>query len=265
MKKGIDISKHNGTINMKKVKDSGIEFIILQLGYGKNKSQIDEKFYENYKKATELNIPIGVYLYSYALNCNDALQEAKLVIEQIKNLKIEYPIFFDMEDVDDYKVRNGMQSNQTLVDICETFCSYVENAGYYVGIYASLDWLNNKLNDKKLDRFDKWVAQWNNKCSYKKEYGMWQYSSTGSIDGISGNVDLDYAIKDYPTIIKNAGLNKISSNEVIYIVQAGDNITKIAKKYNTNWENIYKLNKNVIGNDPNFIKAGQQLVIKEEK
>lgn len=75
MKKGIDISKHNGTINMQKVKDSGIEFIILQLGYGKNKSQIDERFYENYKKAIGLNIPVGVYLYSYALNCNDVLQK----------------------------------------------------------------------------------------------------------------------------------------------------------------------------------------------
>ena len=86
MKKGIDISKHNGTINMQKVKDSGIEFIILQLGYGKNKSQIDERFYENYKKAIGLNIPVGVYLYSYALNCNDVLQEAKLVIEEIKKI-----------------------------------------------------------------------------------------------------------------------------------------------------------------------------------
>lgn len=265
MKKGIDISKHNGIINMQKVKDSGVEFIILQLGYGKNKSQIDEKFYENYKKATELDIPVGVYLYSYALNCNDALQEAKLVIEEIKNLKIEYPIFFDMEDADGYKARNGMPNNQTLVDICETFCTYIENAGYYVGIYASLDWLNNKLNNKKLDRFDKWVAQWNNKCTYNGEYGMWQYSATGTVDGISGRVDLNYAIKDYPTIIKKAGLNKTSLNKVIYIVQAGDNLTKIAEKYNTNWQSIYEINRDVIGSNPNLIKIGQQLIIKEEK
>lgn len=93
---------------------------------------------------------------------------------------------------------------------------------------------------------------------------MWQYSSEGVVDGISGRVDLNYAIKDYPTIIKRAGLNKTNINSVIYTVQAGDNLTKIAKKYNTNWKNIYNINKNVIGNDPNIIKPGQQLVIKEE-
>lgn len=229
MKKGIDLSVHNGTIDMKKIKESGVEFVILRLGYGKHKSQIDSKFYENYYKAKELNIPVGVYLYSYALNCEDALQEAKLVVNEIKNLEIEYPIFYDMEDADGYKKKNNV-SNLTCVDICETFCKYIEEQGYYVGIYANLDWLNNRINDSRLDRFDKWVAQWNDSCSYKKDYGIWQYSSKGKIDGISGNVDLNYALKDYATIIKKANLNQNSCiKKTIYTVKYGDNLTKIAK------------------------------------
>lgn len=263
MRKGIDISAYNGTINMKKIKESGIEFVILKLGHGKYKSQIDSKFYENYYKALELNIPVGIYLYSYALDCNDALQEAKLVIDEIKNLKIEYPVFLDMEDTDGYKARNNVKDS-TCIDICETFCKYIEEQGYYVGIYANLDWLNNRLNDEKLDRFDKWVAQWNNSCSYKKSYGMWQYSSKGNIEGISGNVDLNYALKDYSTIIKNAKLNNLSCMKTeIYIVQPGDNLTEIAKKYNTNWEKIYQDNKDIIGSNPNIITVGQELIIKE--
>ena len=264
MKKGIDISSHNGTIDMKKVKENGIEFIILRLGYGKHKSQIDTKFYENYYKSLDLNIPIGIYLYSYALNCDDALQEAKLVINEINNLKIEYPVFLDMEEADSYKSRNKID-NSTCIDICETFCKFVEEQGYYAGIYANLDWLNNKINDKKLDRFDKWVAQWNDSCSYKGDYGMWQYSSKGSILGISGFVDLNYSLKDYPTIIKNAKLNRLNLDKTTYVVQPGDNLTTIAQKFNTNWEAIYQKNKNIIGINPNIIKVGQVLIIKEEK
>lgn len=260
MKKGIDISEHNGNINMEKVKKSGIEFIILRLGYGKNSNQIDKNFKINYEKAIKNNIPIGVYLYSYATNTSDSKEEAKLVLDNIKGLKIEYPIFIDMEDADNYKAKRNV-SNETCIDICETFCQEIENAGYYVGIYANLDWLNNKINDSRLDKFDKWVAQWNNRCTYKKEYGMWQYSSKGKVDGIAGNVDLNYSLKDYPTIIKNAKLNKLNCNKITYIVQPGDNLTTIAQRYNTNWQLIYQKNKNIIGSNPNIIKVGQELII----
>ena len=260
MKKGIDLSSHNGSINMSYVKSSGIEFIILRLGYRKNKNNIDKKFYENYNKAIQLGIPIGVYIYSYALNTNDALKEAEFVLDTVRSLKLEYPIFIDMEDADNYKAKNNI-SYSTCIDICETFCERIEKAGYYVGIYANLDWLNNKINSCRLDKFDKWVAQWSKNCTYKKDFGMWQYSSKGTVLGINGNVDLDYALKDYPSIIKNANLNSLTSQSVIYVVQAGDNLTKIAKKYNTDWKTIYNLNKDIIGNNPDIIKTGQKLII----
>ena len=258
MRFGIDLSEHNGNVDMSKVKASGIDFAILRMAYGKNKTQIDKQFYNNYNKTLEYKIPIGVYIYSYAISKEDALQEAKLTLDLLKDIKIEYPVFIDMEDFDGYKKRNNV-SNFTCVDICETFCKYIEENGYYVGIYANLDWLNNKINSNKLDRFDKWVAEWGRSCHYKKEYGMWQYSSKGIIPGINGNVDLNYALKDYPSIINNT-----KKNNNIYIVQNGDNLSKIAQKYNINLKKIYQWNKSVIGNDPNLIYEGQALVIKEE-
>lgn len=257
MKKGIDLSYSNGNIDMAKVKESGIDFIILRLGYGKSKNQIDSRFYENYDKALKFGIPIGVYLYSYAHNCQDALEEAKLVIDVVKYLKLEYPIFIDMEDADGYKLRNNINYS-TCIDICEIFCKHIESFGYYAGIYANLDWLNNKINNNKLDRFDKWVAQWSNTCDYKKEYALWQYSSKGVISGIQGNVDLNYALKDYPTRINNNNFGL----KYLYTVQAGDTLYKIAHKFNTNWRKIYELNKETIGSNPNYIKVGQNLIIK---
>ena len=263
MKKGIDILYHNGSVNMSEVKLSGIEFIILRLGYRKKENHIDKKFYENYNNAIQQGIPIGVYIYSYALNTNDALKEAQFVLDTVKDLKLEYPIYIDMEDADNYKSQNKVNYS-TCIDICETFCNCIENAGYYVGIYANLDWLNNKINDSRLDKFDKWVAQWSNSCKYKKEYGMWQYSSNGNISGIAGKVDLNYDLRDYPSIIRNAKLNLLTEKNNIYVVQSGDTLTKIAKKFNTNWKEIYNLNKETIGDNPNFIQIGQKLIVREE-
>lgn len=265
MKKGIDISSHNGTINMEKVKECGVEFIILRIGYGKYKNQIDKNFYENYNNALKFQIPVGVYLYSYALNNVSALEEANFVLDIVKDLKLEYPIFLDMEDSDGYKAKNNI-TYSTCIDICKRFCNQIEQAGYYAGIYANLDWLNNKINDPALDKFDKWVAQWSKHCTYKKDFGMWQYSSKGKINGISGNVDLNYAIYDYPRLIKNAKLNHLQETNInCYTVMLGDNLSTIAKKFGITWQELYKQNRDIIGDNPNLIQVGQSLIIKENK
>ena len=265
MLKGIDISEYNGNIDMKKVREDGVEFVIIRLGYGKNKSQIDKKFYENYRKAIENSIPVGIYLYSYAINIEDAKCEAKRVIDEIKNLKIEYPVFIDMEDADGYKAKRNV-SNEMCIDICDTFCNLIEKAGYYAGIYANLNWLKNRINSTQLDRYDKWVAQWAKECTYNKQYGIWQYSSKGKISGINGNVDLNYALKDYKNIIKKANLNHNKSEEtIIYVVRKNDTLSKIAQIYNKNWKDIYEWNKEEIGNNPDYIIPGQKLIIKGMK
>lgn len=188
MKKGLDVSSHNGNVNWEAVKSAGYgDFAIIRLGVGNDlTNQDDSKFERNISECERLGIPYGVYIYSYALNTADAMSEANHTLRQLKKVgsNFKYGVWFDMEDADNYKKKHGMPSNNILVDICYTFCDLIEKNGYYTGIYASLSWLNNKLNNSKLDRFDKWVAQWNNRgCTYGKVYSIWQYTSDCMING----------------------------------------------------------------------------------
>ena len=208
MFKGIDVSAHQGRIDWEKVKNSGIQFAILRLGIGSDiASQDDAYFAANVQGCEVVGLPWGAYLYSYALNLEEAKSEVQHALRLLKNKRPEYPVFFDMEDTYGYKVKHGMPSNQGLVDICKTFLLGIEDAGYYASLYASLSWLNNQLNSSELDRFDKWVAQWNTSWSYKKPYGIWQYTGSGKVEGINGNVDMNIAYTNYPEIIKKSDLN----------------------------------------------------------
>lgn len=264
MVKGIDVSKWQGTIDWQKVKDSGIKFAMIRGGYGQHKDQKDVYFERNYKNAKKAGVPVGVYHYSYADSIADAKKEADFVISYLKGKVLEYPIAFDIEDK-----TQGRLTNETRTEICKAFCDALEKAGYYVVIYTSKDWLVNKLNMSKLSKYDVWVAQWNAECTYQGSYGMWQYSDKGKVNGINGNVDLDYALKDYPSIIKKAGLNGFNKKKTeskpkktktkYYTVKKNDNLTKIAKKYKTTVEQLVKWNgiKN-----PNLIYVGQRLRVK---
>ena len=213
-KKGVDISRWNGNIDLSKVKNAGYDFVMIRCGCGNDlASQDDDQFENNVKKCEALGIPWGVYLYSYALNIEDAVSEARHVIRLLKGKKPTMPIAFDMEDADGYKSRNGMPSNKMLVDICKRFLAEMKRVGYYPMLYASLSWLNNQLNDSTLlNSYDVWVAQWNRTCDYKGNYGMWQYGGetnfieSNSISGV-GVIDKNKCFKDYPTIIKNGGYN----------------------------------------------------------
>ena len=193
---GIDVSAHQGKINWAEVKNSGINYAIIRCGYGQNiPSQDDVYFARNISECERLGIPYGVYLYSYALTEKDAYSEVDHVLRLIKGHNPKYGIWIDMEDADGYKSRNGMPSNATLVNICDIFCKRMQENGYSAGVYASLNWLDTKLNDSKLDKYNKWVAQWNSSCSYSKKYVMWQYTSKGSVNGILTNVDMDIFYK----------------------------------------------------------------------
>lgn len=201
--KGIDVSKHQGDINWDKVKAAGIEFAIIRISCGQN---VDPKATRNIEECIRVGMPFGVYVYSYALNVNAAINEANLVIKTLAPYKgkISYPVVIDMEDADGYKAKHGMPTNETLVAICEKECLMFEEAGYYAAIYASQSWFSGKLKSDKLNRFDKWMAWWSTNVSSKfdhNQYGLWQYTSSGSVDGIVGNVDMNEAFKDYPKLI----------------------------------------------------------------
>ena len=255
-RKGIDVSEHQGVINWELVK-TNIDFAILRCGYGSDiESQDDKQFIRNANECTRLGIPFGVYLYSYAKTKEAATSEANHVLRLIKNYKLEYPVFYDMED----RIQEPL-SDEELTGICTTFCDILENNKYYVGIYANLFWFNTKLNSSKLDKYDKWLAEWRENPSYAKPFGMWQYTSNGTINGIQTRVDENIAYKDYPAIIKANGLNNIMDEPlkiVTYTIVKGDSLSKIGNKFGVKWQAISTLNNIKF---PYIIKPGQILRI----
>ena len=198
--KGIDVSYAQGVIDWEKVKASGlVDFAILRAGYGKETSQIDDQFSRNYTACKQLGIPVGVYWYSYATTVDEAEQEAKVCLQTIQGKQFEYPVAFDIEEARCLPQADALST---------TFCTALENAGYYTAIYTFKSALESNFSAAVKNRYDIFLSHIGvQQTDYAGSYGLWQYSWTGCISGISGDVDLDYAYKDYPTMIQNAGLN----------------------------------------------------------
>lgn len=211
MLKGIDVSQHQGVIQWDKVKKAGIEFAMLRVGYS---TVLDKEFNNNVKGCIDNNIPFGVYLFSYALNETDARWEAMFLINNIKGLTVNFPVAFDFE-YDSIRYANKMKVNllkDDVIKITETFCRCIEDFNYYAMVYTNKDYYNLYYNGSIKDKFDLWVAHWSITEPFKKE-SIWQHTSTGKVDGISGNVDLNYSYKDYKTLIKELGLNNLKAKE----------------------------------------------------
>jgi GH25 family lysozyme M1 (1,4-beta-N-acetylmuramidase) len=207
--RGIDVSKWQGNIDWNRVKASGVDFAILRAGYGSVSSQKDPTFEDNYQNAKAAGIPVGAYHYSYAKDIAGAKREAQTFLEWIKGKQFEYPVVFDMEESATYNL-----GRNTVSEIIKTFCSIVEAAGYYVSVYTNKNWLDHVVSDEVKSKYDTWLAQWTSTPSYVGPYGMWQYTSSGTVDGISGRVDMDIAYKNYPEIIKRKQLNGWSGADV---------------------------------------------------
>lgn len=200
MKNGIDVSEHQGVIDWTKVK---ADFAIIRAGYGREISQKDKKFDINYAGAKAAGIPCGAYWYSYAQSEEEARTEAAVCLEIIKGKQFEYPIYFDVEEQRTLKL--GVDKVSAIIN---TFLRELENAGYFAGLYMSAYPLKNYVNDTTRRRYAVWVAHYGvSKPDYNGQYGMWQKSSSGRIEGINGNVDIDECYVDYPAIIKNKGDN----------------------------------------------------------
>lgn len=209
-RKGIDVSEYDGRLDWDSVKRNGIEFAIIRASWGH--FAVDEQFRRNVRECERLGIPYGLYHYSYVSNDEEMAEEARGFIRQCKSCKPLYPCYIDMEDADGWKRRRGV-SDEMDIKVCRYTCLELEKAGFYAGIYASLDWLEHRIDSPRLDRFDKWVAQWGPVNTYNKEYGMWQYTSSGRLSGIDLRFDMDYAYKDYPAIMKRKGLNGWEKDE----------------------------------------------------
>ena len=202
MMKGIDVSVHNGTIDWQKVRNTGIDFAVLRAGYGKFESQKDERFEENYAGAKAVGLPIGAYWYSYAVTPDEARQEAEVYISILKDKQFEYPIFFDQEEKSQFDT--GKENCSAMI---RAFCEVLEKNGYWVGLYTNRSTLDTHIDDDIKTRYAIWAAEWGSNLNYSDLVGIWQFSSRGFVDGITGNVDLNAGYVDYPTLIKENGLN----------------------------------------------------------
>lgn len=198
--KGIDVSSYQGTINWKKVADDGIDFAMIRVITGSSSSTTrDTMFKENYDGARDNGIKVGVYRYSYAISRTKAREEAQNIIDTLHGRKLDYPIVMDMEDS---SILSGTNSNARRSEIVLAFKEVIEDAGYDFALYANTTWLNNYLDMNMLKDVDLWVARWRSVdlghgYSGKGNVVMWQYSSSGSVSGINGKVDMNLSYKSY--------------------------------------------------------------------
>lgn len=201
---GVDVSRYQGNVNWTAVKNAGKEFALIRAGYGKYASQEDPYFDQNMKNAQAAGIACGAYWFSYAASVADAKKEAELFANVIEGYSFEYPLVFDIEA----PVHQKMTVSEVSA-IINAFCSVMESKGYYVCIYSYASFLNTMVSQTVLNTYDIWVAHFYvDAPSYtRSSYGIWQYTDSGSVNGISGDVDLDYSYRNYPLLMQTAHKN----------------------------------------------------------
>lgn len=194
---GIDVSTHNGNINWGEVKKAGVSYAIIRTGFrGSTQGSLieDAKFKANIQGATNAGIKVGVYFFTQAVNEVEAVEEASMVLNQVRNYKISYPIFIDVEASGG---RADSLDSATRTKVINAFCQTIRNSGYTAGIYANKTWLGSKMNVSALSGYKIWLAQYNSTPTYKGRYDLWQYSDKGRIPGISTNVDMNLSYLGY--------------------------------------------------------------------
>ncbi|MCQ2549087.1 MAG: Ig-like domain-containing protein [Lachnospiraceae bacterium] len=194
---GIDVSKWNGNINWSGVKNSGVSYVIIRCGYrGSTTGALieDPKFRTNIQGAINAGLKVGIYFFTQAVNEVEAVEEASMTIGLIRGYKISYPVFLDVESSGGRA--DGLDSG-TRTKVVNAFCQTIRNSGYTAGVYANKTWLSSKMNAGALSGYKIWLAQYNTAPTYGGKYDLWQYSSKGSVGGISGNVDMNLSYLGY--------------------------------------------------------------------
>lgn len=192
--KGIDVSKHQGSIDWQKVAADGVEFAFIRValrGYGTGKLVEDEYFEQNITGALSAGIKVGVYVYSQAINEAELLEEADLVLRKIAPYKVECPVVYDVEMVSGGDGRMNNLSVEERTRLTKLFCETIQNAGYKPMIYHNMEMGALRIQLEELEEYDKWFAYYNKNFYYPYDYKVWQYSDKGIVNGIQGNVDLN--------------------------------------------------------------------------
>ena len=236
--RGIDISHWQGAIDWAKVKAASIQFAIIKSGGSDAGFYTDPRWEENYKGAKANGIAVGAYYFvgPGCISVADGQADAERFLAQLKGKQFEYPVYIDVEATPASKKAGATEA-------VIAFCGAMEAGGYYAGIYSSTySGFRDRLDDSKLTPFTHWVAQYASKCTYGGSYGIWQYSSSGQVNGISGRVDMDVSYQDFPSIIKAGGFNgyakKAAAPKPVAPVQPHKTVEKIAREVLTGkWGN----------------------------
>ena len=226
---GLDISEHQAGIKLQDIKNAGFDYVILRAGVKLNagSNRRDYNFEDFYKQARAAGLDIGAYYYSQAKSVAEAKEEAKCFLEYIKGKKFEYPLYLDFESS---AVKDALGSSSSkATEICYAFMDTMRDAGYLVGLYGYASWfddgyngwMSSKLNNDIGKKYEFWMANYFNNmqpentrtANYKNKYGMYQYTSSKTISGWSGNLDHNVCYKDYPAIVKQYGFNGYGASD----------------------------------------------------
>jgi len=205
---GIDVSRWQGDINWQEVGRTNIEFAMLRIGVGSfmtdgRPDNMDRRFREYIAGAQANGIEVGVYWYSYAQTVEQIKREAHYLVSILGEFRITYPVVLDMEEARDYYIDSPS-------DMADAFLEIIMAAGYFPMLYSFKSWLENNVNQYIRDKYTIWVAHWYvPETTYKGNYHMWQYTDEGRVSGISGNVDLNIAYRDFAAYITRHGLNRL--------------------------------------------------------
>lgn len=206
--KGIDVSTYQGDIDWEKVAASGVKFVFIRLGYRGYESGLlvkDDRFEDNIRGALQNGIAVGVYFVTQAISVEEAVEEAQFVMENIRPYNVTWPIVLDIEDAASATARTAELSQQARTDHAIAFCETVKESGYTPMLYCNIRWFIEKLDITRITDYDKWFAQYFRKPFFPYAFQVWQYSSTGRIDGIEGNVDYNISFVDYGNLPAETG------------------------------------------------------------
>ncbi|MBD5454622.1 MAG: hypothetical protein HDR30_09970 [Lachnospiraceae bacterium] len=199
---GVDISKHNGTVNFRSMKAAGIDYVMIRLGargYSTGQLSLDDNFVENIEDAIDAGLDIGIYFYSQAVTLEEATQEVNFVVQNLTPYKehINYPVAFDMENVVNDKARIDGLSREDKTAISAAFLSGVQAAGYIPMLYGNKEWLIKNIDLAQLQNYDVWLSEDEDIPDYPYQYTMWQYTTTGVLNGITGDANLNLCFVSY--------------------------------------------------------------------
>ena len=197
---GVDIDKNSGDVDFKKLKKEDIDFVMIRIGYRGYESgriSIDEEYFDYIHAANEADIPVGIYFESQAVSVEEALEEAEFVITNLVEMRVTYPVVFDLGLVPNDTSRIDLLPKTQLTEITNAFCNRIAEVGYTPMVYGDKYWLLRKIDLTMLGDYDIWLSQNAETPDYPYEFAMWQYASDGMVSGISGDVHMNISFIDY--------------------------------------------------------------------